>query len=107
MLITVIEVTSLQTYFYQNTDAFRLYADCTQEVLEQAITKSLMGRIAIIINYTFHINFLSFTSPSIVNDLQHGGKLYVRAQLTLKRVVFYASSVFLTILRNAYEFYFL
>jgi hypothetical protein len=61
--------------------------------------KSLMGRIATIISYIFHTNWLSFTSPSIVNGLQHGGKLYVRAELTIKRAVFYASSVFTGFLR--------
>lgn len=74
------KVTSLQTYLYQNTDAFRLYgiylpftatsADFTQGVLEQAIILILHGSmiIAIIIDYVFHTN-VSFTSPSAVNGL--------------------------------------
>jgi hypothetical protein len=47
-----------------------------------------MGRdIAKIINYIFHTNFLRFTSPSIVNGLQHVGKLYVRADIKTRRIL--------------------
>jgi hypothetical protein len=43
--------------------------------------------IAVIINYVFRINFVRFTSPCIVNGLQHGGKLYVRADIKTRRIL--------------------
>ena len=43
--------------------------------------------IAIIINYVFHTNFVRVTSPSIVNGLQQGGKLYARADIKTRRIL--------------------
>jgi len=43
--------------------------------------------IIAIINYVFPTSFVRVTSPNIVNGLQHGGKLYVRADIKTRRIL--------------------